>query len=149
MHPWTKMQRCCCRTWSSLKTTDLIQLFELLSMMMQRCRHNFSAMSGSICCFILPYNGLAKLRISCNGGTGWQWNCARKTSALQSLHPQIAVRSWCSQVWICSSGIISAFRSVRSRVFHSRITRASSMLILERSELHRQLVGVAPRWSKT
>jgi len=115
---------------------------------MQRCRHNFSVMSGSICCFILPYNGLAKLHISCNGGTKWQWTCARKTSALQSLHPQIGVRSGCSQVWMCSSGVISALRSVRSPVFCSWIIR-TSVLIFERYELHRQLVGVAPRWSKT
>ena len=112
------MQRCCCRTWPGLKTTDLRQLFELLCMMMQRCRHYFSAMAATICCSILPYNNsLAKLNISCNGGTGWPWTYARKTSALQPLHPQIAVRSWCSRGWMRSSSVISALRSVRSWVF--------------------------------
>jgi len=41
------------------------------------------------------------------------------------------------------------FALCEAECFCSRIIRASSALILERSELHHQLVGVAPRRSKT
>jgi hypothetical protein len=98
--------------WSWLKQSFFQQFFEVLKRIIHLCKHNISATTSTICCFIFPLNSLAKLAYFFH----WKWLMTVDLSVKEfkfasrcSHKSQCTPRIWCSLVCRINFSSLDAF----------------------------------------